>query len=69
MASRHLVLPENAPGVSLEPDFRTGVVTITIRRPFDVEPIVVQVPMVDILESAAHMTLTMCAIQKNAKDT
>lgn len=59
-------LVKDVPGISLEPDFSTGLCLITIRRLFDVEPIAIHVPIVDILTSAANMTLTMCDMQRAA---
>lgn len=68
MANRDngILLPDTMPSVDVTPDFTTGLVTLTIRMPFAVEPIECRVPIVDYLESAAGIITEMCALQRAA---
>jgi hypothetical protein len=63
-----IIVPKGASvgTVALEADFTRGVCSLTITRPFDVEPVRVDVPLLDVLEAAANMTITLCQLQRAA---
>ena len=53
--------------VDVAADFATGLAHLRITLPFSIEPIVCAVPLVDYLESAAHITIEMCALQRQMR--
>lgn len=63
-----IIVPEGASmgNIALTPDFKRGVCSLEITRPFDVEPLSVDVPLLDVLEASANMVITLCQLQRAA---
>lgn len=62
-----LVKPDDAlttGSIDVEPNFARGIVTLTIKRPLEIEPIKVDVAILDYIEAGALMTQELCRLQK-----